>query len=39
MHEVKKFNPNVHILFQRTFHKSENHRKTNDVSQRGLLNV
>jgi uncharacterized membrane protein YgaE (UPF0421/DUF939 family) len=23
MHEAKKFNPNVHILFQRTFHKSE----------------
>ncbi len=39
MHEVKKFNPNVHILFQKSFHKNEKHHMINDASQRSLPNV
>ncbi len=39
MHEIKKLNPNHHIWFQKSFHESEKHDKTNDASQRSLSNV
>lgn len=38
-YKVERFNPNVHILFQKKIIKMEKKMKTNNVSQKRLLNV